>query len=377
MIHTGLALLAFTDAILHLRGKGTALNANPLQAVVNGLAIICSLLSLFLTVRGSVNICLFLYPPLACVVWAIAWTSLSPSCDMALYMSGMYLLASIATLSVPYDVPYGASHPLVKVPLLPALTLSWLDSLIKQATTAKLSPESLWQVKGSLSAYELTLQKIRLEGGITQTILRRFPGRFCYSVLLGLINLAITFAQPFLIKSLLQNREPVTVGILFIANLVIGTTQAHLTYSQQIVGVMLRGTLTLHVCKRGLFTAQRKTIDAPDPFVLLDVDLPRMYDFIEQMHSIWMVPLQSCISVGALIYILGWRSILVGSISPVSISDTTTPRHQKTRTDYISWTGHDIPYSDACDEKNLCVNISGHGSKRCPHCTCDRGHQAS
>ncbi|QKD59067.2 P-loop containing nucleoside triphosphate hydrolase protein [Fusarium oxysporum Fo47] len=110
---------------------------------------------------------------------------------------------------------------------------------------------------------------------------------------------------------------PLTVAALFAASLIGGATQAHLTYTQRLVGVKIQSTLTAYLCDEGLSAAYGHNADAPDPAVLIDIDLPKLYDFVENIHLTWMVPLQGCISLGALVYILGWKSLLLGSLSLV------------------------------------------------------------
>ncbi|UPL03395.1 hypothetical protein LCI18_014329 [Fusarium solani-melongenae] len=280
--------------------------------------MIGSSVSLLLTLRGSINLCQALYSSLACVVWTLIWILLPSFSNLSLSLSGLYLSAFIATLSVPYEVPSWASHPLVKTPLLPALTLSWLDPLVKQAASAEISTDSLWPVSAGLSTHELAgSSRWSLERGICWTVSYNFPWRLCYGAVLAIINLFVTFARPFLLRKLLQNQDPLAVAALFAASLIGGTTQAHLTYTQQLIGVKIRSVLTAYLCDEGFSYAYSHSTDAPDPAVLIDIDLPKVYDFIEVIHLTWMVPLQGCISLGALVYILGWNSILIGSLSPV------------------------------------------------------------
>ncbi|KAI8712156.1 Canalicular multispecific organic anion transporter 2 [Fusarium sp. LHS14.1] len=326
LAHTGLISVALVDAA-KLCSKSIVLGGYPFQAIVVASALVGSFVSLASAIRGSVNIWQALYASLACVDWTLMWILLPAPGNLALVMAGLYLAALIATMSVPYVVPIWANqpHPLIKTALLPAITLSWLDPLVKEAASGEVTMSSLWPVTEGLSVQDVasddkpgvSSRKWNLGGGLLSTVARYFTWPLCYSGLLALVNLLLTFAQPFLLQSLLLDQDPLAVAALFAASIISGGTQAHMSYSLQIIGLKTRSILTAYLCDQGLSPAQSANTDAPEPAVLIEVDLPRVYELIEQLHLIWMIPLQACISLGALIYILGWKSMLIGSVSPV------------------------------------------------------------
>lgn len=126
----------------------------------------------------------------------------------------------------------------------------------------------------------------------------------------------MVFSQPFLLRSLLVNRDALSALSLFAVTLVGGLTEAHMKFQLRLVGVKLRAALTSAICNEGLSVMQPSS--APDPSVIVEVDLPHIFEFIENCHVAWMLPLQIILSLAALVYILDAYSISAGLLASVS-----------------------------------------------------------
>ncbi|KAH6980736.1 hypothetical protein BKA56DRAFT_485588, partial [Ilyonectria sp. MPI-CAGE-AT-0026] len=275
-----------------------------------------------------------LYPVLSCLLWtleavlapAMAWTHLA--------IPSLYMACAIATLGVPWILATETInlHPMTQAPLLPWLTLSWLDQLLQKATLRNISPLDLWQpdtdlsvALGSTHDWE---QKHHLADGIAQYVPRGIssllfhisPKLIFLSAVFGVVDLAMVFAQPFLLRSLLGNRDNGSMVGLFAATLLGGFAEAHMKYQLRIVGIRLRAALTAAICDHVLEPSSPNSSvgeSSPDASVLIEVDLPHIFDFIENYHITWMLPLQICISMAALVYLVGLESVLAGCVVPV------------------------------------------------------------
>ncbi|KAH6952181.1 P-loop containing nucleoside triphosphate hydrolase protein [Fusarium avenaceum] len=84
-------------------------------------------------------------------------------------------------------------------------------------------------------------------------------------------------------------------------------------FQLRLVGVKLRAALTSAICDEGLSVMQPSS--APDPSVIVEVDLPHIFEFIENCHVAWMLPLQIILSLTALVYILDAYSISAGLLA--------------------------------------------------------------
>ncbi|RMZ83856.1 hypothetical protein DV737_g1512, partial [Chaetothyriales sp. CBS 132003] len=150
---------------------------------------------------------------------------------------------------------------------------------------------------------------------ISRLLLRTSPALFFTSGLFAIIDLAMVFSQPFILGLLLERRDALSVISLFCVTLIGAVTEAHMKYELRIIGVKVRAALTAAIYDKGLSNVQ--SAEAPDPSVLVEVDLPHIFEFIENYHIAWMLPLQVILSLAALTYILD--AIFFLSLSRASI----------------------------------------------------------
>ncbi|CVL07585.1 YCF1-Vacuolar `full-size` ABC transporter responsible for vacuolar sequestration of glutathione-S-conjugates [Fusarium mangiferae] len=222
----------------------------------------------------------------------------------------------------PYQVPDGAGkHPLTHTPFLPSITLSWLDPLLKRATRFELSTEHLWPIDEKLGEpYALTeadasLQRWRflLPKGLPRIMLLECTGPLVRSGLLEMVAIVTVSLQPFLLGALLEQRRYTSVIALFITGMVGGAARAHARYQLRMAGMGLRAALTALICDRNLEISSAASVtNAPDPVILMEVDLPQVFALVEAFHTTYLAPLQCIIGFIALAYILTWQSMLAG-----------------------------------------------------------------
>ncbi|KAJ0150497.1 hypothetical protein HZ326_7019 [Fusarium oxysporum f. sp. albedinis] len=218
-----------------------------------------------------------------------------------------------------------ARHPLSNSRFIPSLTVSWLDHLIILAASGTLSSDDAWPIDSKLSVrsvlarHRLQPDQLRqsLSDGLVWVLLREFHSSMCLSAIFGIINVATALAQPFLLRSLLQNRDMFSVAGLFAATVASGTTEAHLKLQLSKIGVQFRSAMTALIAARCI-SSTNIDIHAQnaDPTLLIEVDTTKIYELVEQFHLLWMIPLQAGISVVALVLLLGWQSVLAGFLSP-------------------------------------------------------------
>lgn len=327
-------MVAVAEFVQQQHNKRFLLDGSPYQSAVAVSIATGSLASLTLSIFKPFSSWQALYGTLACINWALISTLVTTAGKIAYLLTCLYLVALITTLSVPYEssawrVGY---HPLEKTALLPTITLSWLDPLIKRAAREEISADSLWPVTGGLSLQDTVdnrPQPLNLRGGLSSILIRNFTWPFCFSALLAIGNLLATFSQPFLLRSLLQDRDALPVIGLFTVSIIGGICEAHVKYYLRMIGLRIRSLLTASLCDQGLHPVKNEDQKAPEPSVLIEVDLPRVFDLVEQAHLFWMVPLQALISLAGLVYLLGWQSVAVSLISPVSQNHEPKPSATK------------------------------------------------
>ncbi|KAJ4014174.1 hypothetical protein NW766_006426 [Fusarium irregulare] len=206
-----------------------------------------------------------------------------------------------------------------------SLTLinSWIqDHLVSLAASGTLSSEDAWHVDPELSVRSvLTRDRLQpdqlrqsLSSGLVWVLLREFYSGMCFSSILGITNVATALAQPFLLRSLLQNRDILSVAGLFSATVTAGVTEAHMKVHLNRIGVQFRSVLTALIADRCISKDNAQNADLN---ILIEVDTTKIYELVEQFHLLWIIPLQAGISIIALALLLGWQSVLAGLLSPV------------------------------------------------------------
>ncbi|KAL5621193.1 hypothetical protein FOBRF1_004439 [Fusarium oxysporum] len=234
----------------------------------------------------------------------------------------LFLFALIVILGIPYQVPDGAGkHPLTHTPFLPSITLSWLDPLLKRATRFELLTEHLWPIDEKLGEpYALTdadasLERWRflLPKGLARVLLLEYTGPLVRSGLLEVVGIVTVSLQPFLLGALLEQRRYTFVVALFTTGVVGGAARAHARYQLRMAGMRLRAALTALICDRNLeILSAANVANAPDPVILMEVDLLQVFALVEAIHTTYLAPLQCIIGFIALAYILTWQSMLAG-----------------------------------------------------------------
>ncbi|KAH8884193.1 P-loop containing nucleoside triphosphate hydrolase protein [Thozetella sp. PMI_491] len=142
-------------------------------------------------------------------------------------------------------------------------------------------------------------------------VARNFRRDLLITAALSIAELVAVTVQPFLIQDLIQQRKPSTVVVAGLVGLVQGLGSAHALLLLRKIGMRVRSGLTALVCDRGLEHASIAS-GAADPSILIEVDLSSVFMLVESMNSFWVLPLQIVVSLAAVMYILGWLSVLIG-----------------------------------------------------------------
>ncbi|KAH7161836.1 P-loop containing nucleoside triphosphate hydrolase protein [Dactylonectria macrodidyma] len=82
----------------------------------------------------------------------------------------------------------------------------------------------------------------------------------------------------------------------------------------KVVALRAKAQLTADVGVKNLYLAPGVSSRGVVPSVLIESDINNTVALIEQTHVFWLAPYQVAVSTGALVYILGWQSVLAGSV---------------------------------------------------------------
>ncbi|RMZ77609.1 hypothetical protein DV737_g4276, partial [Chaetothyriales sp. CBS 132003] len=266
-----------------------------------------------------------LYEVCACCIWIEPLLHVSIDSDWTTgATAALYFVSLITTLGTPWSVAFSddQAHPLSNAPCLPTLTLSWLDPVMAQATSKSLSSQDALPLDNQLSVHHGSASQasirvqIHLGRGLAYLLWHNFTYDMLLSSVLALINIFTAFVQPFLLQAFLKNGEIIPVVGLFVMSLTAGASESHMKLHLRKVGLQLRSVLTVQLCDTCL-NPNLPRESALDPAVLIEVDAVKVFEFVEQYHLLWMVPLQTLVSVAGMIILLGWQSVLVGFISPL------------------------------------------------------------
>ncbi|KAL2209888.1 P-loop containing nucleoside triphosphate hydrolase protein [Sarocladium strictum] len=307
---------------------------HPQQYMTEGV-FIASLLALTRRCISNVSVWEVSYCGAAFVIWTLKTLLCPLRAQLELVIPALYLIALIATMGVSWTVSDSmhpsALHPISSAPIVPWFTLSWLDGLLFEASRGPISASGLWEPGQGLSVslkgddsgaggvWDDWSRPIahKVSESLTSLLLRTSPGLLLSSAAFGAVDIVMVFSQPFLLRSLLEHRNAVSAISLFLITLIGGVTEAHMKYQLRIIGIKVRAALTTAICDNGLMDEQSSS--APDPSVLMEVDLPHIFEFIENYHIAWMAPLQVLLGLGALVYILDVWSVLSGLAASITL----------------------------------------------------------
>ncbi|CVL05811.1 YCF1-Vacuolar `full-size` ABC transporter responsible for vacuolar sequestration of glutathione-S-conjugates [Fusarium proliferatum] len=320
LTHIGIIAICLTIAVLPGTEDAARCQTSYSQLISTGAASLASLAAIIFD--PDLEAWHALYALSGACTWG-AMCLLAPAASrLHLTIPFLFLFALIAILGTPYQVPDGTGkHPLTHTPFLPSITLSWLDPLLKRATRFELLTQHLWPIDEKLGEpYALTkadalLQRwhFLLPKGLARILLLEYTGPLVRSGLLEVVGIVTVSLQPFLLGALLEQRRYTFVIALFITGMVGGAARAHARYQLRMAGMSLRAALTALICDRNLEISSAASVtSAPDPVILMEVDLPQVFALVEAFHTTYLAPLQCIVGFIALAYILTWQSVLAG-----------------------------------------------------------------
>ncbi|KAH7375464.1 P-loop containing nucleoside triphosphate hydrolase protein [Plectosphaerella cucumerina] len=287
------------------------------------LAIGCSsLLATFLSTVPDFDACLILHSFLGCFGWTLLFL-VTPAPPLHLPIIALFYVSILVVSLLSATHSSGSPlHPLTRGLSFDSITLSWLNPLVQKGSRETIYPNDLWDVDTSLSVRSMTMtqgpffgktmsEKNRpLETSVVSLLIRAHPWLVVSSALLVSIDLAATIVQPFLLRALLGNPSSQPLVIMLALSVVGGICAAHSAYRLRIAGLKLKASLTALVCDAQMQLRRAGgTTNTPDAAVLVASDLSRVFDLVEQVHFLWLVPAQLIISLAALGLLLGWKTV--------------------------------------------------------------------
>lgn len=220
-------------------------------------------------------------------------------------------------------------HPLTKQSsFLSQVTLGWLSPLLKKSLSGSLDTADVWDVDehqnvrrflgetGDSKANFIDPGK-PLPESILELLIDTYPRLMLGSAALEIGYLVLAILQPFLLQILIEKQSRPVVVATFVAGIFLGAFYYHSLFIVRLVGMRLRAAMTALVCDKGMVVPRNAGNSGVEPSVLNEVDLFNVFKMVEVVNELWVVPLHASLSIGALVYILGWQSILAGSIAAV------------------------------------------------------------
>jgi hypothetical protein len=294
--------------------------------------IISALASLAATLVQLSTTVQLLYDVFYCLIWTLSYPFIGSSLK-AVIVPLLYLLHGTVLL---VGAGGGTSlhggdgvHPLTRQSsFLSQVTLGWLSPLLKQSVSGSLDTVDVWDVdehqnvraflgETGNSRANFIRPGNSLPGSVLRLLVEAYPRMMLGSAALETGYLVLAILQPFLLQILIEQRSRPIVVATFVAGIFLGAFHYHSLFLVRLVGMRLRAAMTALVCDKGMLVPRNAGNSGVEPSVLNEVDLFNVFKMVEVVNELWVVPLYASLSVGALVYILGWQSILAGSIAAV------------------------------------------------------------
>ncbi|KAH7129790.1 hypothetical protein B0J13DRAFT_644741 [Dactylonectria estremocensis] len=215
-----------------------------------------------------------------------------------------YYISPLPILPLPL-VPLSstaAHRPVAETDLLSRVTLTWLSPLLDRAASGAVKAEDLWPVDQPVSVRLVTATEwdpsVRgLSSGIIDFIARRHKRGSIFGAVLGFIESTVTMIQPFLLQKLPVRRDALAVSAMLVASIILAVSGTHAIDYMKVVALGVKAQLTAEVGVKSLHLAPRTSSWGAVPSVLIESDINNV-----------------AVSICAPVYILGWQSVLAGSI---------------------------------------------------------------
>lgn len=216
------------------------------------------------------------------------------------------------------------------------LTFSWMTPLMKYGYAHFLTEEDLWSLaksdntRSTGQAFEDAWQHQLKHGkkpSLWIAMFRAFGGPYALAVIFKLANDLSAFAQPQLLRLLLnwvdsyrygQEPEPVikgaAVALAMFAVAVLQTTMIHQYFQVTFVtGMRIKGGLTSSIYRKSLKLSNegRASKSTGDIVNYMAVDAQRLQDLAQYAQQLWSAPFQITLCMLSLYQLVGW-SMLAG-----------------------------------------------------------------
>ncbi|KAI9147037.1 ATP-binding cassette transporter abc3 [Paramyrothecium foliicola] len=267
-----------------------------------------------------------LYNLASAIVWII-WV-LSLARPLFLFTAVPCLLLLSFWADVASSVPINSDqHPYSASDLLSQVTLTWLNHVIKTAASGSLDKSHLWPVDKSLSVRSSFNEgpepsDTPIPSTLFGLLFYRYPLLLLESTIIGLLEASLNITLPFLLRRLLTHRDYSIVMAWLAAGLTLSVCLSRQLYLLRSIGMRVKSNLTAAVAMKSLNVSQLEDQHGLEPAVLVEVDVTNVTNLIDIFTNIWLIPLQAAFSAGALVIILGWKSVLAGILPAVIVLPT-------------------------------------------------------
>lgn len=207
--------------------------------------------------------------------------------------------------------------PFSRISFFQLLSFSWLENMIALAGKTALGTDNLWEVdeKSSVQTARQDLLRTSLRDGwsghsLLSFVATGFTGPLVQSGMLELVAVSGKLFQPWLLREFLRSPNMRIVGYMFCLRVITAFSDAHRLFLVKLIAVKIKSAFSALVCEQVLSVSTTES-KSTTPSNLTEVDTHRIIEMMPLIHNIWSYPLQCCISVGCIMYFLGWKAIIL------------------------------------------------------------------
>ncbi|KAG0581885.1 hypothetical protein KC19_3G017200 [Ceratodon purpureus] len=217
------------------------------------------------------------------------------------------------------------------------LTWQWMNPLLQRGYDARLEVDDVPNLaekddaQNLFKRYSENWERIPEDTSnrVRTTVWRSFRRQFLQTGALALIRACVMYIGPALITTFVDFKGTgrgglrwgfTLVFVLMVAKSVDVLASHQFSFQCTNLGMAIRSTLITVVYRKGIrLTNAARVVHGVGQIVnYMSVDVQVMSDVIQQVHNLWLLPIQVCTALGILYTVVGW-SMLAGLMTMVGI----------------------------------------------------------
>jgi hypothetical protein len=216
------------------------------------------------------------------------------------------------------------------------LTWQWMNALLQRGYDARLEVDDVPNLADKDDAqalykrYSENWERVSSASRVRATVWRSFRRQFLQTGALALIRACVMYVGPALITTFVDFKAGAERGelwfgltlvlVLAVAKSVDVLASHQFSFQCTNLGMAIRSTLITVVYRKGIrLTSAARGVHGVGQIVnYMSVDVQVMSDVIQQVHNLWLLPIQVVTALGILYVVVGW-SMLAGLTTMVGI----------------------------------------------------------